>query len=81
MKKIIQILFVSLFLMLGSQQIMAQTGTPPPPPGGTGGSGNTSGGGAPIGSGLFILIGMVGIYGGVKGYLYMKRGKILQNKL
>jgi len=41
---------------------------PPPPPPGHGATGNVPGGGAPIGSGLLILMGLGGIYGGYKGY-------------
>ena len=74
MKKLIQILFLSLFLTLGIQQIQAQTASPPPPPSGTGASGNsTAGGGAPIGSGLFILLGLAGAYGAFKSYQIRKR--------
>ncbi len=45
---------------------------PPPPPGGAGGgdneSGNSQGGRAPIGGGLFILLGLGAAYGGRKVY-------------
>lgn len=48
-------------------------GTPPPPPGEHGTSGNSeSGGGAPIGGGLFILIGLGAVYGGKKLYQIRK---------
>ena len=43
---------------------------PPPPPASHGGSGNAEG--APIGGGLFILLGMAGVYGGIKGYKVWK---------
>jgi len=45
-------------------------GGPPPPPASHGQSGNQEG--APIGGGLFILLGMAGIYGGYKGYKVWK---------
>ena len=41
---------------------------PPPPPPGHGSTGNQQGGNAPIGSGLFILIGLGAAYGGKKIY-------------
>ncbi len=45
---------------------------PPPPPGGAAGtgneSGNSQGGSAPIGGGLFILLGLGAAYGGRKVY-------------
>ncbi len=44
---------------------------PPPPPDGHGLSGNKSpreANGAPIGEGLFLLIGLAGLYGGKKIY-------------
>ncbi|MBN2616148.1 MAG: hypothetical protein JXR71_10695 [Bacteroidales bacterium] len=78
MKKLIQILFFSMFLILGVQQIQAQTASPPPPPSGTGSSGSsTAGGGAPIGSGLFILLGLAGVYGAFKIYQVKKKGEML----
>jgi len=45
----------------------------PPPPGGHGQGGNgTPGGSAPIGSGLFILLGLGATYGAKKVYHYKK---------
>jgi len=41
---------------------------PPPPPPGHGSTGNQTGGNAPIGGGLFILIGLAATYGGKKLY-------------
>jgi hypothetical protein len=43
------------------------TAQPPPPPG-HGSSGNRTGGTAPIGGGLFILLGLGAAYGGKKIY-------------
>ncbi len=54
-----------------SYQSIAQ-GPPPPPNGGNTGS-NQNGGNAPIGGGLFILLGLGAVYGGKKVYnLYQK---------
>lgn len=39
---------------------------PPPPPPGHGESGNVPGGGTPVGSGLLIMLGLGGAYGGYK---------------
>jgi len=48
---------------------MAQPGGPPPPPGGGHGSGgNEPPAGAPVGEGVFLLIGLAGLYGGKKVY-------------
>jgi hypothetical protein len=54
-------------LSIGSTALLAQ-GPPPPPPGDHGGTGNTTGGNAPIGGGLFILMGLGAAYGGKKLY-------------
>ena len=49
-------------------------GAPPPP--GHGSEGNQDqGGGAPIGGGLFILLGLGAAYGGVKGYKFYQKKK------
>jgi len=61
-----------------STNVMAQ-GAPPPPPGGSNGSSNTgnnsNGGSAPIGGGLFILLGLGAAYGGKKIYQLYKEGE------
>ncbi len=62
--KIILIMLVSMFVT--SVDIMAQDAPPPPPAGGHGQSGNRAG--APIGGGLFILLGLGAAYGGKKLY-------------
>ncbi len=41
---------------------------PPPPPPDHGSTGNQNGGNAPIGSGIFILLGLGAAYGGKKIY-------------
>jgi hypothetical protein len=71
MKKFFISLTIAFALLLGSADIFAQ-GPPPPPPGGHGGTGNTSGGNAPIGGGLFILMGLGAAYGSRKLYLMNK---------
>jgi len=73
MKKIILIPILFVALMLGTQSIQAQVPPPPSDHGTT--TDQTPGGGAPIGSGLFILLGMAGAYGGVKGWQYLKKEK------
>ncbi len=55
---------LTLFASVGFSQ-----GPPPPPSGaGHGASGNQTGGNAPIGGGLFILMGLGAAYGGRKLY-------------
>jgi hypothetical protein len=71
MKKFFIPITIVFVLLLGSADIFAQ-GPPPPPPGGHGGTGNTSGGNAPIGGGLFILMGLGAAYGSRKLYLMNK---------
>ncbi len=71
MKKHIRlfITFLSFVLLMSIHTAsMAQPGGPPPPPGGGhGGTGNEPPG-APIGEGMFMLIGLAGLYGGKKVY-------------
>ena len=65
MKKLIAPILFTFVLFLsfnGFSQV------PPPPPPGHGQSGNQPGGNAPIGGGLFILIGLGAAYGGKKIY-------------
>ena len=68
-KKYILRTFAILLFMGGSITVFSQ---PPPPPGGASGgtneSGNSQGGSAPIGGGLFILLGLGAAYGGRKVY-------------
>ena len=70
MKKIKNIfrILVVIFIVTTVYSVEAQ---PPPPPGGsnnTQGNKINGGGGAPIGSGLFILLGLGAAYGGRKLY-------------
>jgi hypothetical protein len=68
MKKFIAIFFIAFSLMFWSNQIYAQSN----PPDNHGAIGNQSGGGAPIGGGLFILMGLGVAYGGKKLYDHRK---------
>ncbi|MCF6170255.1 MAG: hypothetical protein L3J31_03160 [Bacteroidales bacterium] len=64
MKKIKYILS-GIFILTLSAGLMAQG--PPNPPGGHGGTGDeVPGGNAPVGTGLFLLLGMGAVYGGRK---------------
>ena len=64
----LRILFVLLFVST-TYSVSAQDG-PPPPPGGSNNTGTNklNGGGAPIGGGLFILLGLGAAYGARKIY-------------
>ena len=65
MKKI-KLLIASIFFIMLSTGVMAQ---PPDPPEGHGeGDDELPGGGAPIGGGLFMLLGLGVAYGGRKFY-------------
>ena len=61
----LNILTIIFFLSISASGI-AQP--PPPPPGVSNTQGNKAGGGAPIGGGLFILLGLAAAYGGRKIY-------------
>lgn len=70
MKKIISKNTKLLFLLILFSISIIGYSDPPGPPGGSSGTGNIddnrNGRGAPIGSGLLLLIGLGGIYGGYK---------------
>jgi len=66
MKKSIITLLV-IIASVTTASLFAQAPPPPPPPA-HGQSGNVPGGNAPIGGGLFILIGLGAAYGGKKLY-------------
>ncbi|MFK5854888.1 MAG: hypothetical protein QM503_02080 [Bacteroidota bacterium] len=65
MKKTIITLLV-IIASVTTTNLFAQV--PPPPPPAHGDTGNQTGGNAPIGGGLFILIGLGAAYGGKKLY-------------
>lgn len=69
MKKHLNILKIclSLTLFFSIHTVsLAQPPPPPPPSLGHGGTGNVPGAGTPIGEGMYLLIGLAGIYGGKK---------------
>ena len=66
MKKTIIITLLVIIASVTTTSLFAQA--PPPPPPGHGQTGNQTGGNAPIGGGLFILIGLGAAYGGKKLY-------------
>ncbi len=68
MKK--HILSFAFTLLFGLFTFNAFSQSPPPPPTGVGHgqTGNQNGGSAPIGGGLFILLGLGAAYGGKKLY-------------
>jgi hypothetical protein len=73
MKKINKILLIVLITVaFTSVDIFAQGPGPPPPPDHSS-IGNQNKGGAPIGGGLFILLGLGVAYGGFKGYKFYKK--------
>jgi len=69
-------IIITLLIIIASvttTNVFAQV--PPPPPPGHGQTGNQSGGNAPIGGGLFILLGLGAAYGGKKIYKLYKEGE------
>jgi hypothetical protein len=65
-KYLLKTLYIVVFIFFA---INGQTQPPPPPSGaGHGATGNQNGGSAPIGQGLFILLGLSAAYGGKKIY-------------
>ncbi len=66
MKKVIFILSLMFSVLFMTATTFAQNA--PDPPSDHGLSSNQSGGGAPIGGGLFILLGLGAAYGGKKLY-------------
>jgi hypothetical protein len=73
-KKTIAVLGLLMFLA-SPLSLLSQDVPPPPPPGGGHGLTGNQDGGAPIGGGLFILLGLGGAYGGYK--IYQKKKKSL----
>ena len=76
MKNNIKILTISILITLATFiTTNVKADDPPPPPPGHGETGNVPGGGAPIGSGLFILLGLGAAYGGKKIYNFYQEKK------
>ncbi len=79
MKNIIYSSIKSILLIAIVTLSLNSMAQPPSPPGGAGGTtnngGNQNGGNAPIGAGLFILMGLGAAYGGKKIYQLYKEGE------
>ena len=68
-KTIVNSLNILIIIFFLSISVSGIAQPPPPPPGGSNTQGNKlDGGGAPIGGGLFILLGLAAAYGGRKIY-------------
>ena len=74
LKKIILTILVVYGLTLNFE-VMGQPEPPEPPSGGHGQNGNQQGGGAPIGSGLFILLGLGTAYG-IKKFYNLRKNEL-----
>ncbi len=68
MKKHIKTIVLSIAMILLTTVGFSQSPPPPPTGAGHGQTGNQNGGSAPIGGGLFILLGLGAVYGGKKLY-------------
>jgi len=68
MKKYILLFSLMFFSLFGTHVIFGQQTTPPPPDSYTETTDQAAGGSAPIGGGLFILLGLGAAYGGKKLY-------------
>ncbi len=73
MKTTLKILAIGLMITGATMLTTNIKADNPPPPPGHGTSGNVPGGGAPIGSGLFILLGLGAVYSGKKIYEVSKK--------
>lgn len=76
-RAIIKLFRICILFVIISLSYSSFAQDPPPPPGGASGGTNTDanrqGAGAPIGGGLFILLGLGAAYGGFKGYKFYKK--------
>ena len=72
-KRIVLMVFFALSLMMAQNSFAATD--PPQPPGEHGKTGDLAGGSAPIGGGLFILLGLGAAYGGKKLYDYRNKAE------
>ena len=76
MKKYLLTILMALTLTLWTGNAFSQSVPPPPSSHGATGNQEANGGGAPIGGGLFILLGLGAAYGGKK--LYDNRKEALE---
>jgi hypothetical protein len=67
--------FLTLTLLISVHTMSIAQPPPPPPPGGGHGLPGNQPSGAPVGEGVFLLIGLAGIYGGKKVYDLRKEAK------
>jgi len=78
MKKTTKALFICLLIIISvlnfDLELISQEAPPPPPPN-HGSSGNQGPSDAPIAGGLFILLGLGGIYGSYKGFRFYQKNK------
>lgn len=75
-KRVLVTFVLGLALTITTSETTAQgPGAPPPPDHGTSGNQSQGGRGAPIGGGLFVLLGLGGAYGGFKGYKWYQEKK------
>lgn len=72
--KNIKLILAGVFFLFLSLGVMAQGG-PPDPPGDHGDDQDQPGGGAPIGTAIYLLIGLAGGYGAKKVYHLQKNDK------
>jgi hypothetical protein len=75
MKKQITSLLFTIVLTVFTVNGFCQAPPPPPTGAGHGATGNQNGGSAPIGGGLFILLGLGAAYGGKKLYKLFDENK------
>jgi hypothetical protein len=75
MKKQITSLLFTIVLTVFTVNGFCQVPPPPPTGAGHGATGNQNGGSAPIGGGLFILLGLGAAYGGKKLYKLFDENK------
>jgi len=63
--KTLAIIVISISMLITVSPAFSQ-GPPPPPSGGHGQTGNQTGGSAPLGGGMFIMLTLGAVYGGIK---------------
>ena len=63
--KTLAIIVISISMLITVSPAFSQ-GPPPPPSGGHGQTGNQTGGSAPLGGGMFIMLTLGAVYGGIE---------------